>query len=186
MTKKITMIVGSLRKNSFNQTLANYIKNHLPNGFEAEVADISGLPFFNQDTEFPTPDAVSHFRDSVASADGLWIVSPEYNGTFPGGLKNALDWLSRPTQPDKMGIPAFLLKLPVTISGVGGKAKTAGARTDLIKLTKFMGMDPMQKSVGLQLPMEAFMTDHFELSDQQKVELDQQIRDFTNFINHQN
>lgn len=179
MTKTILIMVGSIRKDSFNKTLAQEIKSQLEkNGFNVEFAKIDDIPMMNQDTEFPVPTQISRLRENVQQSDALWIVSPEYNGTIPGVLKNALDWLSRPTQPKTFGAPEFITDKPVTVSGAGGKNSAIGGIMDLIKLTEFMGMTPMKKTVGLQIPTEAFMTNKFELSSLQKAEIVEQVNDF--------
>lgn len=175
MTKNILILRGSLRKDSFNQTLANYITTNLGTDYRVATADIGSLPLMNQDLEFPVPTSVATLRQQVAKADALWLISPEYNGTIPGGLKNALDWLSRPTEPNTFGAPAFLLDKPVAISGAGGKAAAAGSNADLVKLTQFMGLAPLTTTVGLQIPTSAFMTNHFELAAEQQTQLQTQI-----------
>ncbi|MBP2057158.1 NAD(P)H-dependent FMN reductase [Lactobacillus colini] len=187
MTKQITFIVGSLRKDSFNKTLANYIIEKLSKiDFKIEFASIGDIPLMNQDIEFPAPVAVSTLRTQVENSDALWIVSPEYNGTIPGVLKNALDWLSRPVQQGTFGAPEFLINKPVAISGAGGKDAAAGFIHDLVKLMKFMGLAPFEETVGLQIPTEAFMTNKFELSDEQKAKIDKQIQDFIDSLDEKN
>jgi chromate reductase, NAD(P)H dehydrogenase (quinone) len=92
---KILAIVGSLRKESFNMQLANTIKERHQSSFELNIANIGDLPHFDQDQELDPPDAVKEFKREVAEADGILIITPEYNWSIPGVLKNALDWLSR-------------------------------------------------------------------------------------------
>lgn len=184
MTKTILLMVGSIRKDSFNKALAHEIETQLNNNdIKAEFAKIDDLPMMNQDIEFPAPDKIIRLRKSVADSDALWIVSPEYNGTIPGVLKNALDWLSRPTKPMTFGAPEFIHDKPVTVSGAGGKNSATGSILDLIKLVEFMGMKPMKKTVGLQIPTAAFMNNHFDLSSLQKGEITEQVNDFKNFLN---
>lgn len=175
MTKHILILRGSLRKDSFNQTLANYITANLGTDYQVETADIGSLPLMNQDLEFPVPAPVAKLRQQVAQADALWLISPEYNGTIPGVLKNALDWLSRPTEPNTFGAPAFLLDKPVAISGAGGKAAAAGSNADLVKLMQFMGLAPLTTTVGLQIPTSTFMTNHFDLDAKQQAQLQTEI-----------
>ncbi|MFC0380194.1 NADPH-dependent FMN reductase [Levilactobacillus acidifarinae] len=120
--KKVLMVVGSLRQDSFNRTVAQTIATQLEEqGVTVNFATIADLPLMNQDFEFPVPAAVQRFRDQVQAADGLWIVTPEYNEMIPGGLKNALDWLSRPVTPGTFGSPEFLQGKPVMLTGAGGK-----------------------------------------------------------------
>lgn len=176
-------MIGSIRKDSFNKTLAQEIEKQLnKKNINVTFAKIDDLPMMNQDIEFPFPTEVKRLRKNVQDSDALWIVSPEYNGTIPGVLKNALDWLSRPTQPGTFGAPEFIINKPVTISGAGGKNSAMGGIMDLVKLTKFMGMKTMTKTVGLQIPTEAFMTNSFELSSSQKVKITEQVNNFEKFL----
>jgi len=95
---KITVIVGSLRRDSFNRRLADNIVQLMTvadPGCTAVFADLN-LPLFNQDLEADLPAAVRQFKAGIAAADGVLVVTPEYNHALPGVLKNALDWASRP------------------------------------------------------------------------------------------
>ena len=65
---------------------------------EVSFLDYADIPYRNQDMEFPTPGEILRVRDEVSKADGIWIFTPEYNHSYPGGLKNLLDWLSRPVK----------------------------------------------------------------------------------------
>ncbi|QSO53974.1 NAD(P)H-dependent oxidoreductase [Alicyclobacillus curvatus] len=92
---KLVGFVGSVRRNSYNAMLLNFIGKQYEKAFKLDVADISVLPYFNQDEENDPPAAVKTFKQTVLEADGLIIATPEYNWSVPGILKNALDWLSR-------------------------------------------------------------------------------------------
>ena len=94
--KKVLMIVGSLRKNSFNHQLAKNVEAMIAGKAEVSYLHYAALPFMNQDIEFPVPENVARVRQAVQEAEGIWIFSPEYNYQIPGVLKNLLDWLSRP------------------------------------------------------------------------------------------
>lgn len=88
-------ISGSLRRNSYNHRLLGAAASLLPPGVELELYDrLRDIPPFSQDD--PAGEAVQHLRRAVQDADGLVVSTPEYNGSIPGQLKNALDWLSRP------------------------------------------------------------------------------------------
>ncbi len=90
-------ISGSLRAKSFSTALLRALSDATASKANYEYSDIGALPHFNQDDfDEAVPEAVRHFRDQVTAADGLLIVSPEYNHGVPGVLKNALDWASRP------------------------------------------------------------------------------------------
>lgn len=94
-------ISGSLRKHSWNTMLLKSCFSLLPADVTMEVASIGDLPLYNADNDLPAveerPLPVKQFRDILSKADGLVIVSPEYNYSIPGGLKNAIDWASRGT-----------------------------------------------------------------------------------------
>lgn len=92
---KVAIIVGSLRKNSYNKALANHIKERYGDRLDFETLDIGELPFFNEDIELSPPEIVIELRRQIREADAVLIVSPEYNYSVPGVLKNALDWFSR-------------------------------------------------------------------------------------------
>lgn len=94
----ILTLVGSLRAGSTNRQLAEAAADSAPEGVTLSVFDgIVDLPFYNEDIDGDTPPAAAvAFRQAIADADGLLLVTPEYNGTMPAVLKNALDWASRP------------------------------------------------------------------------------------------
>ena len=94
--KSILFIVGSTRRNSFNRQLAAFAERLLEGRAQVGYLAFDRLPFFNQDTEFPPPQAVTFAREMVGQADGLWFFTPEYNASYPGYLKNLVDWLPRP------------------------------------------------------------------------------------------
>ncbi|MCW3778127.1 NAD(P)H-dependent oxidoreductase [Levilactobacillus namurensis] len=170
------MMVGSLRKESFNRSVANVIVRELQRrDWQTEFAVLDDLPLMNQDIEFPTPTNVMRLREQVKTADALWIVSPEYNEMIPGVLKNALDWLSRPTKAGVFGAPDFIQDFPVVLSGAGGRKGAKVGLAHLMTLTKFMGMRPLPDSVGLRVPMAAFQTNRFDLDGDQKAAIIAQI-----------
>lgn len=107
-------ISGSLRKESFNTHLLNNIHDLLPKNTTLEILSIAEIPIYNADLDFPSagkrPTVVQKFRDDLARANGLVFVSPEYNYSIPGGLKNAIDWASR-------GEDSPLIKKPVAVMG---------------------------------------------------------------------
>lgn len=174
---KILMVVGSLRKASFNRIVAEKIQHLLEKQGDTVVfADIATLPLMNQDIEFPTPEAVQQLRRQVKNADRLWIVTPEYNQMVPGGLKNALDWLSRPVEPGVFGAPEFIEGKAVILTGAGGKKAARPGLANLRELLTFMGLRVDSKVVGLQIPTSAFMTGMFEPTPEQIAEITDQVK----------
>jgi NAD(P)H-dependent FMN reductase len=92
---KIVALVGSIRKESYNMQLAKTMQSRYKDKLDIEIADIGSLPFFDQDMEQDPPEIVKEFKESIRNADGVLIITPEYNWSVPGVLKNALDWTSR-------------------------------------------------------------------------------------------
>jgi len=95
---KVLVLVGSLRKASINRQLAELAAETAPDGVRLEVFDRLGeLPFYNEDIDNEdVAEPVVALRQAAAEADAALVVTPEYNGSIPGVLKNAIDWLSRP------------------------------------------------------------------------------------------
>ncbi|PYE13790.1 NAD(P)H-dependent FMN reductase [Williamsia limnetica] len=95
---KILVLVGSLRRDSVNRSLAQVAADNAPAGVEVELySGLELLPFYNEDIDVdPVNAEVVRLRKAVADADAVLIATPEYNGTIPAVLKNAIDWLSRP------------------------------------------------------------------------------------------
>lgn len=94
--RKIAVLVGSLRKQSLNRKLANTLIELAPANLSLEIVEIGNLPFYNQDLEEDPPSEWTAFRDRIRPMHGLLFVTPEYNRSVSGVLKNALDVGSRP------------------------------------------------------------------------------------------
>lgn len=105
---KIVAIVGSIRKDSYNLKLAKYIQKRYQDRFELEILNLRELPFYDQDIEMNPPEVVKNFKQKVASSDAVLWVTPEYNGTIPGVLGNAIDWLSR-VDKVMIGKPSWII-----------------------------------------------------------------------------
>ena len=94
---KLLGFAGSLRKNSYNRLLLQAAAKLLPAFTQLEIVGIDGIPIYNQDTEvLGIPQSVKLFKEKIEIADAILITTPEYNHSFPGVLKNAIDWASRP------------------------------------------------------------------------------------------
>jgi chromate reductase len=119
---KILGICGSLRTASMNRLLLRAAQEQAPAGTTIDVADLHGIPVFNEDVEAKgDPDAVRRLKERIREADAVLIATPEYAWGVPGVLKNALDWVSRPTGQ------SFLKQKPVAVMGV---SNGSGALTD--------------------------------------------------------
>ncbi|MDD3257284.1 MAG: NAD(P)H-dependent oxidoreductase [Methanocorpusculum sp.] len=140
---KILAVVGSLRTGSFNRQLASEAAKMLPQGVVMEIVDGGNLPLFNEDLEYPPPEAVTRLREKVKSADGIWFFTPEYNHFFPGNLKNLIDWLSRPVSPTEGQV---LQGKPAAISGASpGISGTGIAQDHLIVILSYLDMKIMNQ-----------------------------------------
>ena len=99
MSKKIGIILGSLRKDSYNRKVAENIVALLPEGFDASFVEIGDLPFYNEeydDGTLETPESYIRFRNELANTDAFIFLTPEYNRAMPASIKNAIDVGSRP------------------------------------------------------------------------------------------
>jgi chromate reductase len=93
---QIAVVVGSLRKDSFNRKLANAIVKFAPPEFSFKQVQISDLPLYNQDNDANQAESVKRLKNEIKGAQGILFVTPEYNRSIPGVLKNAIDHASRP------------------------------------------------------------------------------------------
>lgn len=134
--KKIAVIIGSLRENSYNRQLAMLAKEIVGERAEFSIIDFSDIPMMNQDIEYPAPEAVRRVREQIKSADGVWIFTPEYNHSYPGVLKNLIDWLSRPVSKEERQV---LSKKRIAISGTSnGTGATLIAQDLLVMLLSML------------------------------------------------
>lgn len=181
--KKILFVIGSLRKQSFNRELSEMVKGMLQSKAEVTELDYFQVPFINQDDEYPAPQAVTDARKAVAEADGVWIFSPEYNYSYPGHVKNLIDWLSRPVDPADRNAPTVLAGKKFTLTGAGGKAATAGCRKLLTTLLTVLKADVMtEEQTGIALNTEAWTESRMILTEEQKAQLAKQAELFLEFI----
>lgn len=120
---KVAILVGSLRKAAYSKLLANNLAEMLPKDVEPVFVDISKLPFYNQDfdDEGEIPKEVQDFREEMKDMDAVLFVTPEYNRSVPGVLKNAIDVGSRPKASSVWaGLPAAVVsQSPGNLSGFG-------------------------------------------------------------------
>jgi len=137
---KILGIAGSLRKKSFNKMLLKAALEAAPQDMELETFDLEGIPPFNQDLENNPHQKVKELKEKVKGADGILIVTPEYNYSVPGVLKNAIDAASRPYSTNP-----FEGK-PVAIMGASiGMLGTARAQYHLRQTLIFLNAFPLNQ-----------------------------------------
>jgi len=124
---RVLGISGSLRRDSHNTRMLRGLRALLPAGVELEIFDeLAAIPPYNEDDEHTWPPAVARLRGAIAGADAVLVVTPEYNGSIPGQLKNALDWVSRPVGASPLaGKPAAVLGASTGLFGaVWAQAET--------------------------------------------------------------
>ena len=139
--KKIAAIVGSLRKDSYNLQLAKKAQEIVGDRAEFQIIDYADVPLMNQDIEYPAPESVRRVREAIKSANGIWIFTPEYNHSYPGVLKNLIDWLSRPVSKEERQV---LSRKPIAISGAtNSMSGTATAQDLLVMLLSMLNADVM-------------------------------------------
>jgi chromate reductase len=135
---QILVVVGSLRRESFNRKLAHGLVKLGPAGFDFKFAQIGDLPLYNQDDDAHPAEAVKRLKGEIQAADGVLFVTPEYNRSVPGVLKNAIDHASRPYgQSAWAGKPAGVIG--VSIGAIG----TALAQQHLRNMLAYLDMPTM-------------------------------------------
>ena len=165
-TLNILAFAGSLRKGSYNKILLRVAVALAPKDAIINVFDLEGIPPFNQDLEPSPPEKVREFKRKIKAADALLIVTPEYNYSVPGVLKNAIDWGSRP-----FGDNSFEGKPVAIMSASTGMLGGARAQYHLRQSLIFLNMHAVNKpEVFVTFAPQKF-DDKGNLSDQKTKEL---------------
>ncbi len=139
-TLDVAVLVGSLRKESLNRKMAHALAGVAPSSMKLEIVEIGGLPHFNQDFESELPKAVADFKARIKRADAVLFVTPEYNRSVPGVLKNAIDCGSRP-----YGASAWDGKPAAVVSVSPGAIGAFGANHHLRQSLVFLNMPTLQQ-----------------------------------------
>jgi chromate reductase, NAD(P)H dehydrogenase (quinone) len=142
---RILAVSGSLREGSYNTSLLLAALEAAPDGIELELWDGLGeLPIYDEGLEGDVPDSVRRLREAWAGADAILFATPEYNGSVPGGLKNAIDWASRPK------LEAVLRNKTVAVVGAStGQFGALWAQQDLKRILGIAGA----RVVGTEIPV---------------------------------
>ena len=165
---RVLGVSGSLRSGSHNTQLLRAAAEHMPPGVTLELLEgLGDVPPYDEDADSePAPPAVQALRDAFAEADAVLFATPEYNGSIPGQLKNALDWASRPfaTNP--------LRRKPVAVVGAStGLFGAVWAQADLRKVLKTMGAKVIESELAVPLAHDAFGPAGELAADEHGVEL---------------
>lgn len=137
---RVLGFAGSIREKSFNKGLLHTAVDLAPEGMTLETFDIAPIPLYNEDVrDAGYPEAVQQFAARIEAADAILIVTPEYNHSFPGVLKNAIDWLSRPPITPLTGKPVSMMG---TSLGMLGSVRS---QAQLRQVLACLNMVPMNK-----------------------------------------
>lgn len=161
---KVLGISGSLRSESHNSRLLTAAGQLIPEGVELVQFDqLRDLPHYDQDAEADNNPAVDHLRSAIAEADAVLIVTPEYNSSIPGALKNALDWASRPLATNP------LRNKPVAVIGASTNDYAAmWARADARRVLARIGARVIEPEAGIPQAATAFGDDGLPLDPEQR------------------
>jgi chromate reductase len=160
--KNVAVLLGSLSENSINKVLAKAIEKLAHGRLHFDYLDIAALPFYNNDLWDNPPAAVTELKRRVEAADAVLIVTPEFNRSFPGLIKNALDWGSRP-----YGQNSWTGK-PLALAGASvGAIGTAAVQSQLRSVLPVLGFVVMgQPELYFHFKPE-LIDEHFEITDDQ-------------------
>ena len=162
----VAVLVGSLRKDSFNRKMAKALQTLAPPSLKLDIVEIGDLPLFNQDEEANPPPASAAFKERIQRADAVLFVTPEYNRSVPGVLKNAIDVASRPYGKSAWnGKPAAVVS--VSPGAIGGFGANQHLRQSLV----FLNMPTLQQP-------EAYVGGAAELFDAQGNLVKEATREF--------
>lgn len=152
MSTRILALVGSLRAGSYNRRLAEAAVEHAPGGIDVEIFDgLAEVPFYNEDLDRPehVPDPALVLRNGIQRADALLLATPEYNGSIPAALKNAIDWASRPFGN------GVIVEKPVAVVGTShGRYGGVWAHEDTRKTAGIAGARVLD-NIALSIPHAA-------------------------------
>jgi len=137
-TYNVGYLVGSLARASLNRKLAHALASLAPDALVLKEISFAELPLYSYDYDADYPPVAKVFKDAIAAVDAVLFVTPEYNRSIPGGLKNAIDWASRP-----YGRNAFARKPSATIGTSPGKIGTAVAQQHLRSILSFCNSPQM-------------------------------------------
>ena len=137
---KVLGISGSLRRGSYNSALLRAAASLMPDAATLDIASIRGIPLYDGDVETQgIPAAVSQLKQAIVAADGVLLATPEYNNSLPGVLKNAIDWLSRPSSDIKR---VFGGKPFAMIGASAGGFGTILSQTAWLPVLRTLGTQP--------------------------------------------
>ena len=161
MSKKIAVLVGSLRKDSYNLKVAKVFQQIAPESLSLNIIEIGDLPFYNEDIDVDTPPPpYTRFRQAIASCEGVIFVTPEYNRGLPAVIKNALDVGSRP-----YGKSVWSKKPAAVVSVSQGAIGGFGANHQLRQSLVFLDMPTLQQPEAYVGNIAAAFDEHGNINE---------------------
>ena len=162
---KVGYFVGSLSTSSINRLLAKALVRLAPTDLDMTEIPLKDLPLYNRDADDDYPPVARAFKDAIAAVDGVLFITPEYNRSIPGALKNAIDWASRP-----YGKNSFARKPSAVIGTSPGKIGTAIAQQHLRSILGFCN-SPQMNAVEAYIQFEpGLITDDGEVTNDETAE----------------
>ena len=178
--KTVAVLVGSLTKNSINTTFAKTLEKLASGKLNFDYLDIGSLPHYDNDLWDNPPEVITKFKAQVLAADAVLIVMPEFNRSYPGVIKNALDWGSRP-----WGQSAWLGKPASIVGTTPGAIGTAVGQSQLRSIIPVYDMILMGQPEVYFQSKPGLIDEHFEVTDDTtRGFLTGYLDKFTNFIDH--
>lgn len=178
---KIGIVVGSLRKESFSRKIAKNIAKLFPEGYETKFIEIGHLPLYNEEYDGNPPEEYVSFRQTVSGVDAVLFVTPEYNRSVPGVLKNALDVGSRP-----YGESVWNAKPAAIVSQSISNLSGFGANHHLRQSLTFLNMPVVQQPEVYLANSQDLVDDNGNINNEQTVQFLQSFVDaFVDLINKQ-
>ncbi len=179
---QIVAISGSLRSKSFNTMLLRAVRAAAPAGTTFDIASIQDIPLYDGDLEAASgvPPAVQALKDRIAGGDGLLLATPEYNNSIPGTLKNAIDWLSRPSTD----IARVFGGRPVGVIGATpGRGGTSLAQAAWLPVLRTLGTLPWFGSRLMVSGAGDAFDDQGKLEDPDvRAQVEKYVRGFSQFV----
>jgi chromate reductase len=174
---KIAVVVGSLRKDSFNLKLAQALAKMAPSEFDFQHVEIGDLPLYNQDDDSNQAPSVKRLKSEIAAAQGVLFVTPEYNRSLPGVLKNAIDHASRP-----YGQSAWSGK-PAAVMGVSpGALGTALAQQHLRNVTAYLNMPTLGQPETFLQAKEGLLDENGDVGPASKAHLQRWMDAYVDWV----
>jgi chromate reductase len=180
MSKQIGIIAGSLRKDSWSKKIANAVLSMAPQGFEFRTISLDDLPVYNQDFDDhgPVPGSYVKFREEIKALEGVIFITPEYNRSIPGVLKNAIDIGSRP-----YGKSAWKGKPAAIFSNSPGVVSGFGANHHLRQCLVFLDMPAMQQPEVYLAQVHELFEENGDLNGPTKEFMQKAVDAYINWFN---